>query len=105
MQLTAVLCASFLVFAAASCGEVRDERPSPPPVEAPSPMGDDTLYCDGIADCPEDDPCNVWWCQPVRDEPNPDDRWGVCKLAPVVDGAACAGGAGHCVDRTCVPNR
>lgn len=43
--------------------------------------GDDpTIYCDGAVDCPPDTASvATWWCQPVRDEPNPDGRWGVCR--------------------------
>lgn len=68
-------------------------------------QADDYIYCDGLADCPMVALCHMWWCHPVRDEPNPDGRWGVCRIDRLADGEPCADDTGHCMLGQCKPSR
>lgn len=72
MNHPATILVGWIALSCASCGSVSVEEPS---IAKPAEID----YCDGAADCDDSDPCSEVWCQPVRDEPNPDGRWGVCR--------------------------
>src|SRR5512138_1307384 len=68
---------------------------------SPGVSEDGIVYCDGAAECVSAT-CEQSWCQPVRDEPNPEGRWGVCRTITVADGGTCDGGRGTCGAGACL---
>jgi hypothetical protein len=72
----------------------------------PEPSGPEIIYCAGVAACPTDPPCAVWWCHQIQsDDPEFGAAWGTCRLDPSPDGTPCADGAGVCDNRTCSVSR
>lgn len=71
-------------------------------VHDPASCETETMFCNGLVDCPEDISCGVWWCHQLQaDDPARGQAWGRCRLAPVPDGMPCNGGRGVCDDRSC----